>query len=162
MKTAEELGITEQQRINLAKLAVGIRKLKDSDEYQGTFYMRTLCRKGNTYHPVTPSESVKAFHECGTYGCLLGHGPFLGIKADQFDSWRSYSERQFGGNWVSFDWIFDCQWPNNKRMATKRIAWMLSKGYPAHYRIDVNNRVYPRGYENFRPDWKSIEKLAQS
>jgi hypothetical protein len=163
MKTAEELGITEQQRTNLAKLAVGIRKLKPNG-YKGEFMMNHLCGEIEGNVNFEPYESVDAFRECGTCGCLLGHAPFLGIEALHSEDWDDYSERVFGYCWLNITWLFCSLWPNDKEFAAKRIAWVLKMGWPERnqYFLEVNNYMVIDGFDQFQPDWEAFEKLANS
>jgi hypothetical protein len=159
MKTAAELNITEEQRTNLARLAVGVRKLRRGRRgYNGSFNMSTYCREGGDFLYLEQAE--EALHKCGTAACLLGHGPFVGIKPKYHDTWRSYEKDSFGCDNLTppWEWMFHFDWDNNKGASVKRIAWFLKYGIPSVF--DASDNKYPKGFFRFKPDWAAIEKLA--
>jgi hypothetical protein len=167
MKTANELNITEQQRVNLAKVAVGLRDLKPNG-YKGQFNMKVFCAYGDSSISSPPILVKKVFHNCGTCGCVLGHAPLFGIEARDCESWVAYAKRSFGGGWGDTEdqmWLFSPMWPSNKKMAIKRIAWVMERGWPKRpldFTLEHDGYTLPKGYRSFRPNWEDIEELAQS
>jgi hypothetical protein len=68
--------------------------------------------------------------ECGTVGCAVGHGPFLGFEKKPGENWTSYSYRVFG--LVKEDWMyaFGAQWyltDNTPEGAAARILELVAK-----------------------------------
>jgi hypothetical protein len=168
MKTAAELNITEEQRTNLARLAVGVRKLRRGRRgYNGSFVMKSFCRYENfpQYREVYPKDAGEQLHKCGTSACLAGHGPFLGIKPERNEGWWNYITRCFGfdgmgnGEKTEWNWLFYHLWGNNKGFAVKRIAWFLERGTPVIF--NPENNKYPKGFFRYKPDWVAIEALAK-
>jgi hypothetical protein len=124
---------------NLRKLADYLLKLPEN--YKGFDMGTFLCVSEEDYYEL--EELVqdyglynKAFYECGTVGCAIGHGPLAGIPMNEVESvglWAGYSYRtlvQVGKKW---DWCFSADWAqvdNTPQGAAKRILWLLDKGLP--------------------------------
>lgn len=115
LKTSEELGITERQRVNLAKLTTHVRRTYGGRDrggrcafYMGQYglawddddslieYMKKYPPRGATY-PVDPQEllSRAACDPCGTAACFAGHGPMAGVKPKDGENWCGYVSRVF-------------------------------------------------------------------
>lgn len=182
LKTADELGVTEEQRQNLAKLSVGMRDLRPNG-YKGSLEMGGYCQIYDLEEPdddpdeePEPHESAAALHNCGTTACLVGHAPYLGIGLEHVDAlvnesdqWSKYCRRTFGTKsgelWV---WMFGPCWEDSALDAIKRVAYTLQTGHPC--KADAADLPmlcgeapdYPDDYAEFEPDWPAIEALAAS
>jgi hypothetical protein len=131
MKTAKELGITQQQFNNLFKLAYYLLEGK----LKAAFDMKSFDSNENLYWS----------DYCGTIGCAVGHGPYAGIPKRKV-GWRAYCEESFG---VSADilagwWLFSFKWTdidNTPRGAGQRILYFLKYGKPKSVN-DFNPKLY--------------------
>lgn len=76
--------------------------------------------------------------ECGTIGCAIGHGPYAGIKKSAYEAWWKYSERVFGLDTGSDEWVylFGHGWAytdNTPQGSAKRINHLLENGLPSNW-----------------------------
>lgn len=183
MKTAKELGITEQQRANLAKLAFNLQKhAKTVKKHFKMSYFATLRDYDGDVHVLVqqPDKVKNIFSEiqqgkCNTSCCALGWAPAFGIEAkSNREGWQRYGARNFIGpndrkkssatysNNV-FNFLFAAYWPNSPMQAAKRIAWFLKFGPRAEWTQEDNNLVdgvLPKGFKAFKPNWKSLPSIV--
>jgi len=165
MKTAKQLGLTPTQYKNLAKLTVYVRDKVAPPKFdiKSFFNGGKIDECGHSGCDVCPS--VKEY-ECGTTACFLGYGIPAGIKARKNETWEYYGARAFGvkmGGGCSlggdlYDLLFDDNHINSKIAAAKRGAWFLMNGFPENDDFLYSWEV-PR---SFKPDWDTIEKIANS
>jgi hypothetical protein len=125
MKTAKELGITEEQRYNLAKLALffisgGHRKSKVKFDIKN-FFVRGLCYRWTTVN--------NAVYDCNTSACLIGFGPLAGIRKDYGRTFTDYC-RSFFAEGFNYDFLFDWKHTNTIASGVRRISYFLKFGLP--------------------------------
>lgn len=112
MKSAEELEMTEEQRLNLAKLAVGLHD--NQQQLKTAFTMRVFAEDDTTFgsdgRPITTRGSYSPANipnECKTCACAVGHGPLFGIGAIPLEDdpdvrkmgeWPVYAARTFSAD----------------------------------------------------------------
>lgn len=152
LKSAEELGIKEFQRVNLARLTIFVREFVDDE-----FFNMSIFNGWNDY-------ALDASYECGTQSCFCGYGPLAGIKANSHESWDDYRSRCFGSDGYGGDalWflLFSSDHIDSKVAAARRGAYFLMKGLPRFHgmRGDMCNWEAP---ESFWPNWEAIQELAE-
>lgn len=120
IKTAEQLGITEQQRVNLFKLAYYLTKEKKKAQFD-------MINWADREHTILSAQ------DCGTVGCAVGHGPYAGVKKKPDTGWSRYCQESFGFKWTSivFIFLFSSEWSsvdNTAEGAGKRILYFLMYG----------------------------------
>lgn len=154
VKSAVELGITKEQRKNLAKLTVFVDKKVEPPKFDISNF--------NSDSPNHATDKV----ECGTSACFCGYGPLAGIviaprqPGYYNESWAVYSERVFGvGMWGDlYHLLFDANHTNTKEAAVLRGAYFLMHGLPKIY-DDLRFWEVP---SNFKPNWLSIRAVASA
>lgn len=120
---ANILGIPEEGENNLRKLAAYLL----SGNLKADFDMLNFAN----YSELSDTSYV---HNCGTAGCVIGHGPYAGIPK-QHETWVDYSERisYIYAHTPLWDWFFSPRWVNTDNTAegaARRILWTLENGRP--------------------------------
>lgn len=159
MKTFTELGITEEQYKNIAKLIIFVKDKVAPPKFNISNYYG-----GNNVYTDYP---IQAKYECGTTACFCGYGPLAGIKPLKDELWQDYAGRCFSANNDAdldnkniFRLLFDVDHINDKIAAVKRGAYFLQYGLPSTtYDFMLENWEVP---DNFRPQWKKIKAIAES
>lgn len=148
MKIAKELGITEEQRINLARLTIFVFDHVDEDRFDIRSYHSEVL------------FPYRARYECGASACFCGFGPLAGIEPLEDEVWIDYAGRCFGAvegsDLISF--LFSGLHVNDVVAATKRSAYFLEHGLPEV--LDDYSYATMEVPEGFRPNWTQIEQLA--
>ena len=99
---------------------------------------------------------IDSMTDCGTLGCMAGHGPFLGIIKSSDESWFDYSIRVFGlkdyfseetdDAYSSWNFVFSSKWrnfDNTPEGAEDRLEHLLEVG------------ITPRwAFHEYMQDWK--------
>jgi hypothetical protein len=74
--------------------------------------------------------------DCGSVGCAVGHGPFVGPDMKKFptETWNGYCSRVFGVDTSTtlWNWLFGAYWAevdNTPRGAAARIKYWLDGEY---------------------------------
>lgn len=133
MKSAQELGITQEQKENLIKMAEYLiqKNMFGRPKLKARFDMKEFSAPNN-----------KNPHNCGTVGCVVGHGPYaLGVQKEAAECWSEYALRMFGTNSDGFtflqrpvfSFLFSGQWrsvDNTPYGAAQRIIFFLDGGMP--------------------------------
>jgi hypothetical protein len=109
---------TEEQLQNLETLAAYLSK----NDLKANFDMGVYCG---------PEVSNQA-EECGSAGCAIGHGPYVGIQKFTSETWGEYSVRVFGLGYYDKNWkhCFDPEWAlidNTPESAAKRITEVIAR-----------------------------------
>ncbi len=96
------------------------------------FDMAYFCDPG-----VGSCEAVEMV-TCGSVGCAVGHGPHAGIPKLLTEDWFKYSERAFGLNSDSNEWmyLFSSSWEerdNTPQGAAARIRAVVNDGLPSDW-----------------------------
>lgn len=162
LKTAEDLGVTERQRVNLARLAVGVKRYWGQPKRD-----RQLRRLDMQQWAQDEDGTVPDMHVCATAACLAGHAPHIGLGGPSTgDGWGEFVYDTFGADLDSgipgrgipgcgdtlFDLLFDPDLDGGVCEAVKRVAHVLQMGVDrAFVGIDLSD---------FYPDWEAIEALA--
>lgn len=153
MKTAYELGITEKQRYNLAKLALfflkgGHRKIKTKFNIKSWFES-----KGIECHP-----SKVEYNTCGTSACLVGFGQAAGIENSSHALFFScYCEVEFtNSNTYIYQFLFDFAHTNTIAAGVRRIFYFLKNGLPP-----FNGTSLEREEVSEKPDRKMLSKIVK-
>ncbi len=103
----------------------------------------------------TDNEHCLSVHtNCGTVGCVIGHGPYAGIEKHMNETWLKYSDRVFlndcSKEWA---WCFSFRWSaidNTAIGAAKRIYYLLEHGLPSSW--DGNPKgIFELCYLNQQP-----------
>lgn len=71
--------------------------------------------------------------QCGSVGCMIGHGPYAGIEKPLTENWMEYSKRCFTDNAPEWDFLFHGKWANiasDPEDGAARINLLLTKGLP--------------------------------
>lgn len=131
-----KIKITKTQENNLRKL---IKYLRGS--LKAKFEMAVFSEFGNGKNETN----------CGSVGCVVGQGPYAGVRKRKKESWSEYSERKFGLPIESaeWDWCFSATWHranNTPTGAAARIERLLTKGLPRNWREQMYGNA-PLGYE---------------
>lgn len=130
MRLSNGLELTAEQESNLRKLAYF--HLRGIEASPMGFDMDWYCsnRRGIT---ANPEESA----ECGSVGCLVGHGPTAGVQPLRYENWYDYCERCFmRSDSDEWEWCFSAEWSltdNTPTGGAKRILWLFEKGLPADW-----------------------------
>jgi len=97
-------------------------------------------------------------NECGTSACALGHGIFF-CETEPGGDWWLYMYEAFGleGPMVpSFDFLFSCEWSNDKPQAAARIYTFINTGIPkGHNDPGSHSDVYPV------PTYEQVQALSE-
>lgn len=155
MKTAEELGITEQQRKNIAILAVYVHEHAKPEEFNMNNF-----RLNEVGYPTW-----RANNHCKTSACLAGHGPDAGIKIEGDDEdWVVYVERNFTGQREMFSckseiykYLFEEKHVNTIKAAVKRCSYFLEFGLAGI--VDASTAEAP---EDYIPKIEEMRAIANS
>lgn len=118
-KTAQELGITERQRINIARLTAYVHRIysRRTAGERCAFRMSVYGIASRCGEDLTKARSAKQWSaassaarrltpfmisirtalatRCDTAACFAGHGPMAGIEPEQYDTWSQYVRREF-------------------------------------------------------------------
>jgi hypothetical protein len=120
-------------RANLEKLAQYLL----SDNLKAKFDMSRYTQDGwMSGHDRT---------DCGTVGCAAGHGPYAGIRKNEYETWEEYIERVFDLDSFSVEkrWCFGSPWAytdNTPEGAGKRIIYMLKHGVPVDFSKQMSGK----------------------
>lgn len=151
LKSAKELGITERQRRNIAKLTMFVKNCVHSSSFSILSYNCNFAFASDPHY------------ECGTTACFCGYGPLAGVKANRTERWGDYSQRCFtgkkGGASRIWNLLFSTKHINNKKLAVLRGAYFLMHGLPDLPFWEMSKWEAPKG---FKPNWKAIRELAQN
>ena len=130
-----KIKITPAQENNLRKLIKYLR-----GELKAQFSMDVFSEFGGGIDQT----------DCGSIGCVVGHGPYAGIRKRKNESFFDYSERKFGlpleGD--EWNWCFSAIWhitDNTPTGAAARIERLLTKGLPRNWRKQICGNA-PLGY----------------
>lgn len=131
MKTAEELDITEKQRLNLIQLTEWLKSRTENVKFDMKWFA-TLLRGEKPFGQDSTCSIPDNFNECATSACLCGHGPLAGIEAFPGETWGSYSKRAFGVIVSSdlWDFLFSEDHENDLQAGIRRLEWFLNHGLP--------------------------------
>ena len=138
---ASVLDLTEEQVLNLARLADWLRALpEDYAQFEMEHFMldRQLGQIKTRAFEIT---------DCGTVACAVGHGPMAGIQPQPAETWVDYSERCFAPSGFLFSYLFASDWSyidNTPHGAAARIAHLLAEPEAA---LDGS-----RSFEDWSPD----------
>lgn len=104
---------THRNDANLMLLA----EYLDSGNLQARFSMRQFAEAG---------RGGKDGRNCGSVGCVLGHGPYAGIPKD-YESWPEYGARAFLSpqqptGWWIWDFLFSAEWSDVRGQDTPEAA----------------------------------------
>lgn len=166
MKTHKELKLTKTQYKNLAKLTIFVRDKVAPPKFNIKRFFIAKGQKeydGDCYDDNVPE---KEDYSCGTSACFLGYAVLAGIKPQKNETWETYGKRCFGIHMDEmksshkqdiYDLLFYDEHKNSKSAAVKRGAHFLMNGLPEN--TNLKTWETPR---SFKPDWASIEKLANS
>lgn len=122
---------------NLKKLIAGLKALPDDYD---SFNMYSYQRHAYTDDYVTKKD---IYHGCGTFACILGHGPTFGIPPQREESWHSYGYRILALSFddlddrLIFDWCFSQYWPNDISQGIVRLTMLLNGKYDTEIYPDV-------------------------
>lgn len=144
MKLSNGLELTAEQESNLRKLA--LYHLRGFDISHMGFTMALY----STSHGCMVDAGVS---ECGSVGCLVGHGPLAGIKSMPGEFWRDYSHRVFLSSRDEWNWCFNQTWflvDNTPSGGAKRILWLLEFGLPENWEAQMDGRS-PLCYRDWTP-----------
>lgn len=152
LKLSNGLELTAEQESNLRKLA--LYHLRGIDCSPMAFHMGTFCETEEAREVEEPAHS-----ECGSAGCLVGHGPLAGITALGNECWVDYSRRCFiperpSENSDEWEWCFGGGWAetdNTPAGGAKRILWLLEFGLPSDW-YDQKDGLAPLCYANWEPE----------
>ena len=152
-KIMKTLDVTKEQRSNLAKLALHLRKQKPSEKFSMWWYASK--KSGGRASPYAVQK-----HPCGTVCCAAGTGPKIGIKAKRGEDWDDYTDRVFidpGINgYIKWSFMFGSGYEDIPYLAAKRIAWLLCDK-------DVDGEFdMPLGFKKWRPNWKKLEGMVNA
>lgn len=136
--------ITDDQRINLAKLATFLEA--NARGVAARFDME-LFNQGSELPSDRFEQSVS---NCGTAGCAVGWGPNAGVMPMPLEDWIDYSGRAFA--WVysnEWDYMFSDDWArtdNTPAGAAARIRLILDKGLPEFWAAEMHGNA-PLSYK---------------
>lgn len=176
----ENVELTNEQFHNYRKLAAYLSKVADSKHFDmGSFAYKMVPEDdddGEIYEIHVSLEPDKVavltntcttdHHDCGSAGCAIGHALFAGIGKGapelEWDSWWSYTERNFGTSdgRNAFTWCFGSEWKsydNTPKGAAKRILYMLDNGAPAYHYGWENNGSNDGYFDTDRYDPAPVE-----
>ena len=183
-----ELGIDPAKRVNLARLAVGVRDYRarlDAVDFEMDYWGYMDGGRQLDIPSMMP--------ECGTAACLAGHGPLVGLDPERRESWDDYVDRMFLSamprvvtatcstleleavadptlEGAAHDFLFSAHHENDAGQALARVAYFLQKGkvdpdYTAwaasgdpHFNLNSKYRV---DMGKFAIDWPFIEAVAR-
>lgn len=141
--------ITNAQERNIRKLSDYALNLPEDYKH---FDMALYCKSSDVVSPQPRDAkgimgATCSTNECGTAGCLLGHGPIAGIKPAEGDNWTIYALNRFGMDyWASmeWEWCFGTSWPNNASDGALRLLYLLDYGIPKRFLNRCNEKYYTR------------------
>lgn len=164
MQTPESLNLTEAQFKNIAKLTVFVRDSVPPPTFDIQWFFQS---EENIYHANDGVSSVcptKEDYGRGTSACFAGYAILAGIEPQEHEKWGPYLCRVFGlGQYNQsidsdvYQLLFSHEHENDKDAAINRGAYFLMNGLPKTTDIKVWETP-----DNFIPDWKSIEEIANS
>jgi hypothetical protein len=159
--------MNEENIKNLARLTIRFKDLKPNG-YKGEFNMGVWCgEKGEEdfiEDDISPFYSISRFKECGTCGCFLGHGPYLGVGEVTLGlSWDRYCRETFGFDSArtKYNWLFNYNWDSDKEFTAKRAAYALEVGFPERDSFDASHNATPEAFEKYEPNWEKIRQMAE-
>ena len=135
--------LTEQQRINLDKLAFYLENLPDSYEsfHMGSYFTVMTAATWSKEKEIEAKYAREngGVGKCGAIACAVGHGPSAGIlfseeeasllPIDSVGGWNKYCSNNFcTTNTPEWCWAFSGGWShidNTPEGAAKRIRYML-------------------------------------
>lgn len=129
MKTAKELGLTEEQHSNFNKLLEFV-KANPNTPFNIDFF--TIEPAGDTKHSALVYDTIKSTYNEGTTRCLVGLGPLAGLEPLEGEIWGEYLVRVFdtGVSEEIYDFLFNCEHENSLDAATRRLEQFLTNGIP--------------------------------
>lgn len=147
---------SDEKRKNLAKLALILRKKKESSRFDMAFYIQT---KRGMFDNVL--NCVHNFGSCGTCACAVGWSAIHGIgKITEEDTWATYEEKTFDpaspNSYDVWQFLFGPQNSNSPMAAARRISFYLM--YESVPFSEIGSYIVDLF---FRPDWKLIEKISK-
>ncbi len=163
MKTHKELKLTKTQHKNLAKLTIFVRDKVAPPKFNINRFFIPKDGEGHCFDDAVPSCED---YQCGTSACFLGYAVLADIKPRKGETWETYGKRCFGIHMDEmesnheqdiYDLLFNDEHKNSKSAAVKRGAYFLMNGLPEN----TNLKTWETSC-SFKPDWESIEKLANS
>ena len=110
---------------NLATIAIGLLTQSPPPEFNMESWAK---RRG---FGLTPHQVQSDYNECGTSCCFAGHGPIFLKNAKPKDTWANYIEEhlvplsQKYNTHQLFSFLFDANWPNNRKKAAARTLYAL-------------------------------------
>lgn len=130
-----KIKITPAQEKNLQKLVKYLR-----GELKAQFSMDVFSEFGGGIDQT----------DCGSIGCVVGHGPYAGVRKRKNETWFDYSARKFGLPLESAGWTWCfgeiwCGSDNTPTGAAARIERLLTKGLPRNWREQMYGNA-PLGY----------------
>lgn len=128
--SAEDLGITEEQKENLNKILSFAKTHPDL-----AFDIRWFIagREANFHlHNDATYTPVPQTHPCGTSCCLAGMGLQAGIKPTEDETWGDYIFRVYGIDEMTneFNFLFSASHTNSLPAAIRRLEYFLTEGLP--------------------------------
>jgi len=136
------LTITDWQRSNLQKLVAYLKTGKSPIGFDMNMFL------SDPYDDEGANATIK--HNCGSIGCLVGHGPQAGIKPHNYEGWDSYAQRVFGSEnfptskaYPIWDWLFDTYWSdvdNTPEGGIARVEYALAHGIPSNYENQMRGK----------------------
>jgi len=117
--------ISEGQRANLKQLADYLDSKLSPIGFEMSDYLMTKM------HCI---DYASINTNCGTVGCLAGHGPLAGVEPRENENWGLYSMRVFtNANGSLSSWLFGGAWSatdNTVKGGIARIRYALAHGVP--------------------------------
>lgn len=159
MKTHKELKLTKTQHKNLSKLTVFVRDKVAPSKFNINRFFIPKGEEEYDGHIYDDDVPAKEDYSCGTSACFLGYAVLADIKPQKNEIWGDYGKRCFGADCKDGykKLIFDDEHKNSKFAAVKRGAYFLMNGLP-----ETENLRTWEAPRSFKPDWASIEELANS
>jgi hypothetical protein len=116
------------RRSNLLKLALYLAKKRPSRNFSMSTYADI---KDSNVASLAPYE-VKAYPQCKTVCCALGHGQYAGIPIGKAQTWEAYALKfVYPGDRTAESWFFAYSWTNTDNTpkgAAYRIGYYLATG----------------------------------
>lgn len=86
--------------------------------------------------------------DCGSVGCLIGHGPYAGIEKDPNDKWMTYALKEFLSlevNCILYKFLFSYNWEDVKQdqleAAILRLKYILENRFIPYYTEKDDNEL---------------------
>lgn len=128
--SAEDLGITEEQKENLNKV-LAFAKTHPDVPFDMNYFLSGHEAGTGALHNDAVWSTVPPTHPCGTSCCLAGMGLQAGLPPFDGENWGDYCERIYGINDSDdFDFLFSSYHPNDLPAAIRRLEYFLTEGLP--------------------------------